>query len=42
VKLTKDDRFGLRIFDRLLAADNVLGASGNEYGVAESYTWNEV
>ena len=42
VTLTNDDKFGLAVFDRLVAAPDVLGAKRDEYGVAESYTWNEV
>lgn len=42
LKLTNDDKFGLAIFDRLLAADDVLGAKRDEHGVADSYSWNEV
>jgi len=41
-RVAVDDKFGLAIFDRLLAADDVLGAKRDEYGVADSYTWNEV
>jgi hypothetical protein len=42
IELSKDDKFKLGVFDRLLAASDVFGVKRDKSGLTEGHLWNEV